>query len=116
MAVPDVLTRPLLADVGPTYNQEAISYVELSHTTRSEFAVPLEDRTKQRLLGVMNVESTTPHAFSRDDLSLIRSFADLVSTAWSNALAYQTATAQQETKARQLEKKTCETEELAAKV
>jgi sigma-B regulation protein RsbU (phosphoserine phosphatase) len=48
-------------------------YVEASSTTRSEIAVPI--KVNDRVIGVINLESTDRSAFDRRHLALIRAFA-----------------------------------------
>ncbi|HLO13391.1 MAG TPA: GAF domain-containing protein, partial [Anaerolineales bacterium] len=55
--------------------------------TRSEVAIPL--RIGLRIVGVINIQSTEPHAFSQDDLSVLQSLADQVAVAIDNARSYE---------------------------
>jgi GAF domain-containing protein/HAMP domain-containing protein len=51
--------------------------------TRSEIALPL--REGERILGVLDVQSTEPNAFSQEDVSILTTLADQVSIAIQNA-------------------------------
>jgi GAF domain-containing protein len=51
--------------------------------TRSEMAAPLE--LQGRVIGVLDVQSTAPAAFTEDDISVLRSVADQISLALANA-------------------------------
>lgn len=59
--------------------------------TRSELAVPL--RIEDRVLGVLDIQSTAADAFGSDDVFVLRTLADQVAVAVSSARAYE---AQQE--------------------
>ncbi|NDJ33448.1 MAG: GAF domain-containing protein [Chloroflexi bacterium] len=54
--------------------------------TRSELVVPI--KIADRVLGVMDVQSTEPSAFDHDDLELLQSLADSVAVAMRNAALY----------------------------
>lgn len=51
--------------------------------TRSEMALPLKIGTQ--IIGALDVQSTTPNAFSQEDISTLSTLADQVSTAIQNA-------------------------------
>jgi diguanylate cyclase (GGDEF)-like protein len=55
--------------------------------SRSVLCVPLA--YGETLLGVLNIESTREHAFSAQDVLLLRTLADLLSTALHNAFIFQ---------------------------
>ena len=54
--------------------------------TRSEMAVPI--RIGAHILGVFDIHSTTPQAFSADDVALIQALADTVAVALRNATLF----------------------------
>ena len=54
------------------------NYLELDRSTRSELCVPV--KLKDRVLGVINVESTRPEAFSADDELLLGTLAGQLAT------------------------------------
>lgn len=51
--------------------------------TRSEIALPL--RAGERVIGVLDVQSTEPNAFSQEDIAILSTLADQVSIAIQNA-------------------------------
>jgi GAF domain-containing protein/HAMP domain-containing protein len=51
--------------------------------TRSEIALPL--RAGERVIGVLDVQSTEPNAFTQEDIAIISTMADQVSIAIQNA-------------------------------
>lgn len=55
--------------------------------SRSEVAIPL--RIGQRIVGVIDIQSTQVHAFTQDDLSVLQSLADQVAVAIDNARSYE---------------------------
>lgn len=55
--------------------------------TRSEIALPLQARGER--IGVLDVQSTEPDAFSQEDVEVLQTLADLVAVAISNAQLYQ---------------------------
>ena len=55
--------------------------------TRSELAIPLA--VGGRLLGVLDVQSTTPNAFHASDVQVLQTLADLLSVAIENAELFQ---------------------------
>jgi GAF domain-containing protein/HAMP domain-containing protein len=57
--------------------------------TRSEVALPL--RARGEIIGVLDVESTQPEAFSEEDVAVLQTLADQVATAISNARLFQQA-------------------------
>ncbi len=56
-------------------------------TTRSEMALPL--RSGARVIGVLDVQSTEPNAFTDEDIEIITILADQVSTAIRNAQLFE---------------------------
>lgn len=59
--------------------QKATDYLSLDEQTVSELCVPV--KFKERILGVINVESTRPDAFTEDDERLLTTLAGQVATA-----------------------------------
>ncbi len=55
--------------------------------TRSEVALPL--RVAGAIIGVLDVQSVDPHAFSEEDVAVLQSLADEVSVAVSNVRLFQ---------------------------
>lgn len=55
--------------------------------TRSEIALPL--RARGDLIGVLDVQSTEPSAFSQEDVTALQTLADQVAVAISNARLFQ---------------------------
>ncbi len=55
--------------------------------TRSEVALPLRARGER--IGVLDVQSTEPDAFSHEDVAMLQTLADQVAVAISNAQLYQ---------------------------
>ena len=68
-------SRPVSIKVGPP-----LSYA------RAEAALPL--RLGDRVLGVMDIQSTQPEAFDQDDVSVLQNVANQVAIALENARAY----------------------------
>ena len=64
-------------------------YVEARPTTRSEMAIPL--KKGNRIIGVFNLESDRPAAYSATELALIESFANQAAIALDNARLYEEA-------------------------
>jgi len=62
-------------------------YICIDPKTRSEIAVPLT--VKNRVIGVLNVESDMPSAFDRVDLRLLTTLANQVAVAVENARLYE---------------------------
>jgi GAF domain-containing protein/multisubunit Na+/H+ antiporter MnhB subunit len=58
-------------------------------STRSEAALPL--RARGEIIGVLDVESTEPQAFSEEDVALLQTLADQVAVALSNARLFRQA-------------------------
>ncbi len=54
--------------------------------TQSEVAIPL--KVSGKALGVIDIQSTQPHAFTADALSILQSLADQVAVAINNAILY----------------------------
>jgi PAS domain S-box-containing protein len=55
--------------------------------TRSEVAIPL--RIGLRIVGVIDIQSTQPNAFTQADLSVLQSLADQIAVAIDNARSYE---------------------------
>ncbi len=55
--------------------------------TRSQVAIPL--RIGTRIVGVIDIQSTQPNAFTQDDISVLQSLADQVAVAIDNARSYE---------------------------
>jgi len=66
--------------------------------TRSEIALPLQARGER--IGVLDVQSTEPDAFSQEDVAVLQTLADQVAVAISNAQLYQRAQASLEAERR----------------
>lgn len=66
---------------------KAPRYICMDPKTRSEIAVPLA--SKNRVIGVLNVESDMPSAFDRIDLRLLTTLANQVAVAVENARLYE---------------------------
>lgn len=64
-------------------------YIEARPTTRSELAIPL--KKGNRIIGVFNLESDRPDAYSATDLALIESFVNQAAIALDNARLYEEA-------------------------
>ncbi len=67
--------------------QQDPDYVDMLSTTRSELAVPI--MREGRVIGVLNLESTEPDAFTEDDLRFIEHLADHAGIAIENARLFQ---------------------------
>ena len=59
----------------------------LLRETKSEVAIPL--RIGSRTVGVIDIQSQKPYAFTEDDISVLQSLADQVAVAIDNARSYQ---------------------------
>ena len=57
--------------------------------TRSEMALPL--KVRGQVIGVLDVQSTQPAAFSEDDVAVLQTMADQLATAIANARLFQDA-------------------------
>jgi len=57
--------------------------------TRSEITLPL--RARNRIIGVLNLQSTQPQAFRREDVAVLQTLADQVALAISNAYLFKQA-------------------------
>jgi GAF domain-containing protein len=66
--------------------------------TRSEMALPLQARGER--IGVLDVQSTQPDAFSQEDVAVLQTLADQVAVAINNAQLYQQAQASLEAERR----------------
>jgi PAS domain S-box-containing protein len=73
MVVPDVSESP--------------DYLSVDERTRSEICVPL--KIGERVVGVINVESTQPNAFNQSDERFLESLAGQVAAAMENARLYE---------------------------
>jgi GAF domain-containing protein/streptogramin lyase len=63
-------------------------YVQCSEAwSQSELAVPI--KTKERVIGVLNIQSTELDAFDESDLAVMQALADQASTAISNARLFE---------------------------
>jgi signal transduction histidine kinase len=71
---------------------ESSQYVELKPGVRSELAVPL--KVEGEVIGVLNVDSTEPGAFSRDDERLLVAIANQASKVIHTARLYRRLTEQ----------------------
>ena len=77
--------RPLNAndtDIEPLYQPNPLLL-----DTRSQAAIPL--RIGSRIMGVIDIQSTRPYAFSSDDIQVLQSLADQVAVAIDNARSYE---------------------------
>jgi len=73
-------------DVG----QEAVRFANpLLPETRSEMALPL--RARERVLGVLDIQSTLAQAFDEKDITALQGMADQIAAALENARLYQQA-------------------------
>jgi GAF domain-containing protein/HAMP domain-containing protein/anti-sigma regulatory factor (Ser/Thr protein kinase) len=77
--------RPLLAPDVP--KEPRFLFYSASPETRSELAVPI--RTKEVIIGVLNVESDQVNAFDESDLTLLQSLANQAAIAIENARLYE---------------------------
>jgi len=77
--------RTVQTQYAPDVNTDP-DYVNSSPTLRSELAVPLG--RGDRVLGVLDVASDRPAAFSDDDILLARSLAEAIALALENARLY----------------------------
>jgi PAS domain S-box-containing protein len=57
--------------------------------TRAEAAIPL--RISNRIIGVLDIQSTNPDAFTQDDINILQSLADQVAVGIDNANSYELA-------------------------
>ncbi len=57
--------------------------------TRAEAGIPL--RIGNRIIGVLDIQSTSPNAFTEDDTSILQSLADQVAVGIDNASSYELA-------------------------
>jgi len=58
-------------------------YLPTLETTRSEVVVPVLDRTSGRVVGLVDVESDLPDAFSAEDRRCLEECAALLAPLWS---------------------------------
>lgn len=81
-----VTGEPLLA---PDVSQDA-RFLQFSDTpTRSELVVPI--KTKEEVVGVLNIQSVRLNAFDESDLAVMQALADQAATAIENARLYEQA-------------------------
>ena len=59
-------------------------YLTAFGSTRSEIIVPITDHAKDLVLGTIDVESETPHAFTRDGQNLLEACAEVLLPLWAN--------------------------------
>ncbi len=73
-------------DVG----QEAVRFANpLLPETRTEMALPL--RTREHVIGVLDIQSTQSQAFDENDITVLQGMADQIAVALENARLYQQA-------------------------
>jgi GAF domain-containing protein len=78
--------QPLLV---PDVSQDPrfLQFTDTGTETRSELAVPIS--TKDRIIGVLNVQSAQLDAFDESDLAVMRALADQAATAIENARLFE---------------------------
>jgi len=64
-------------------------YMEVHHETKSELSAPI--RFGNRILGVLDVQSTELNAFTKEDLSALQILADQIAVGMENARLYEEA-------------------------
>ena len=75
--------------VGDVFKEPAYHIVEELSETRSELAVPI--RFKDKIVGVLDVQSAKPGAFDQDDLFILQAVADQAAIAIENSRLYEQA-------------------------
>lgn len=75
--------------VGDVFKEPAYHIVEELSETRSELAVPI--RFKDKIAGVLDVQSAKPGAFDQDDLFILQAVADQAAIAIENSRLYEQA-------------------------
>ena len=73
--------------VNDTTLSETHKFNPLLPETRAETAIPL--RVGSRTIGVLDIQSTSPNAFSEDDIAVLQTLADQVAIAIDNARSYE---------------------------
>ncbi len=73
--------------VNDTAASEKHKFNPLLPETRAEAAIPL--RVGARTIGALDIQSTTPNAFSEDDIAVLQTLADQVAIAIDNARSYE---------------------------
>jgi PAS domain S-box-containing protein len=73
--------------VNDTAASEKHKFNPLLPETRAEAAIPL--RVGARIIGALDIQSTTPNAFSEDDIAVLQTLADQVAIAIDNARSYE---------------------------
>ncbi len=79
--------QPML--VSDVFKEPAYHIVEELSETRSELAVPI--RFKDKIVGVLDVQSAKPGAFDQDDLFILQAVADQAAIAIENSRLYEQA-------------------------
>jgi GAF domain-containing protein len=57
-------------------------YLTTFATTRSEIIVPVFDQAAKQVIGAIDIESETPHAFSRAVQTLLEACSELIRPLW----------------------------------
>jgi PAS domain S-box-containing protein len=73
--------------VNDTAASESHKFNPLLPETRAEAAIPL--RVGVRTIGALDIQSTTPNAFSENDIAVLQTLADQVAIAIDNARSYE---------------------------
>lgn len=73
--------------VNDTVSSQQHKFNPLLPETRAEAAIPL--RVGARVIGALDIQSTTPNAFSEDDIAVLQTLADQVAIAIDNARSYE---------------------------
>jgi PAS domain S-box-containing protein len=73
--------------VNDTAASETHKFNPLLPETRAEAAIPLH--VGSRTIGALDIQSTTPNAFSDDDIAVLQTLADQVAIAIDNARSYE---------------------------
>jgi PAS domain S-box-containing protein len=73
--------------VNDTASSETHKFNPLLPETRAEAAIPLH--VGSRTIGALDIQSTTPNAFSEDDIAVLQTLADQVAIAIDNARSYE---------------------------
>jgi PAS domain S-box-containing protein len=73
--------------VNDTVGSQKHKFNPLLPETRAEAAIPL--RVGARIIGALDIQSTTPNAFSEDDIAVLQTLADQVAIAIDNARSYE---------------------------
>ncbi|MGD2179062.1 MAG: GAF domain-containing protein, partial [Anaerolineae bacterium] len=75
----------LVPDV--SQDERFVGFTQTPTETRSELAVPI--RTKERIVGVLNLQSAQLNAFDESDLAVMQALADQAATAIENARLFE---------------------------